>query len=256
MSKSWVSVFLLIVIPSSFGIASSSAAEGEPELISLYKYKPMYFIMGNPYTKIQVSFKARLSKNIPIYFAYSQLMFWNLFISSPYFHDINYDPLLFYRFMIDHEKDQWIDVIPWEHESNGKGGELERAWDRFAVMYNVSHRLGEKSRLHWSIKAWIPIRYNPNNKDLADYRGLWELNLTLQDFLGDFFAFDDVIFRLYPGGESQLDPFRGGQELTLRSSFHRTKFLPMIVGQIFHGFGESLLDYTEERWGFRIGAGF
>jgi len=79
----------------------------------------------------------------------------------------------------------------------------------------------------------------------------------LSNFLGDFYDVDDLIFRLYPGGPSNVDPTRGGQELTwrVRARF-RKEVLPVMVFQVFHGYAESLLDYRHSYWAWRAGIGF
>jgi phospholipase A1 len=231
-------------------------AQGERELINLYRYKPIYFIMGSPYTKIQLSFDAQIVRDVPIYFGYTQLMMWDLFINSPLFYDINYNPLVFYRVSLNTERKEWIDLIPWEHESNGKGGDEERAWDRVGAAFNMKTRAGSRSSLYWNFKAWVPIQFNPNNPTLDQYRGVWELNLMLSDFLGEFFELNDLTLRLYPGGSSLTNPIRGGQELTLRLKVSHGPILPLVVFQVFHGYGEDLLDYTNDRWGIRAGLGF
>jgi phospholipase A1 len=179
-----------------------------------------------------------------------------LFIASPYFYDINYNPEVFYRWAIPHQEDDWLDLGFYEHESNGKGGELERSWDRVYLRFHSRTTLGERSKLVWDIKAWAPIHYHVLSQDLAEYRGLWELNLTLADFLGPFFERGDLTLRVYPGGQSNLNPLHGGQELTLRTKSVPRAFLPMVVLQLFHGYGESLLDYQMSRWGVRAGLGF
>jgi len=240
----------------SLSIFPALADEGEPSRISLYQYKPIYFLMGNPYTKIEVSFKTQVVSVVPFYFGYTQLMMWDLFISSPRFYDINYDPEVFYRFKIGDSKEQWIDFEMLEHESNGLGGSEERAWNRTSLRFHSLALLDQKIKLYWEIKAWLAWALNSNNAEISRYRGSWELSLTLADFLGPFFEYGDLVFRLYPGGASTINPFLGGQELTFRSKAGPHAFLPLFVFQIFHGYGESLLDLSDDRWGLRAGIGF
>jgi outer membrane phospholipase A len=240
----------------TFAVTRAAADEGEGDMLALLSYKPIYFLMGNPYTKIELSFKTQIVRALPVYFGYTQLMMWDLFIHSPFFYDLNYNPLAWYRINFDVSSEQWLDLIPWEHESNGKGGLLERAWDRTGVAYHQRLALGEETKLYASVKAWVPFHYNPNNEDLAQYRGVWQLDLTLSDFMGSMFEFSDLIFTLYPGGDYYTNPIRGGQELTLRLKSVYREFMPLFVAQIFHGYGEYLQDYQDEHWGFRIGVGF
>src|SRR5690606_24440532 len=77
--------------------APSIKEVNQEEEENFYRYRDIYFLSGEPDTKIQLSLKVRLLKNVDFYFGYSQVMFWKLFIerSSP-FHDVAYNPELFY----------------------------------------------------------------------------------------------------------------------------------------------------------------
>jgi outer membrane phospholipase A len=249
---------LFVLVFFFFTFASSSfASEGEPELLQLYQYKPLYFLAGNPYAKVQFSFKTQIVRQVPVYFAYAQLFFWDIFNHDPYIQDINYNPLIFYRYTINESRYQWIDLIPEEHESNGRGGTDERSWNRFGATYHLSVPTSDDMpRFYWNFKAWVPFQSNAYSHDIDKYRGVWEFEVTMANFLGKSFEFDDLNFRLYPGGDSYTNPLKGGQELTFRSKLAYRSFLPLFVAQIFHGYGESLSYYQDDRWGFRAGIGF
>jgi outer membrane phospholipase A len=182
-------------------------------------------------------------------------MMWDLFAPSPHFYDINYNPEFFYRYKLD-GSEQWFDLGPFEHESNGLGGELERSWYKSSVRYHTRTEIGERAKVYWDIKAWIPWHSNGNTDQIERYRGIGELNVTLSDFLGPFFEKGDLILRIYPGGASAINPVYGGQELTFRAKARYRAFLPLFVAQIFHGYGENLLDLQDNRWGIRAGIGF
>ena len=240
--------------------ASAEAVEDGVELIHLSQYKPIYFLVGNPYVKVELSFKAQLVKKIPIFFGYSQLMFWDIFIPSPAFHDLNYNPDFFYRLGLDEDPEaqplNWIDFSPLEHESDGFGGTRERSWNRSYARLHRQVRIGETAKLISDIKIGVPWGIHVNNPDLLRYRGLWELTLTWSDFWAPFLAVGDLTLRLYPGGDSHLNPTQGGQEVTFSSKTSIKYLLPKFVVQVFHGYGENLLDYQTERWGLRLGVGF
>ena len=258
-------VLLIFMVPLAY-IVPLHAQEGEEHPTSLSAFKPVYFLIGNPYAKIEVSFKAQMVEDLPVYFGYSQLMMWDMIIEDPYFYDVNYNPMVWYRWTFNKERKQWLDLIPEEHESNGKGGLLERSWDRAGIANHQLNKLGDHSKLLSNVKAWIPTRLNrgstdpaspnPGNTDLSQYRGLYEFTFTLADFMGSQFDFDDLTLRFYPGGPSSLDPTRGGQELTFRVKPLHSNVLPMFVLQFFHGYAEDLLDYQKNHWEFRAGFGF
>lgn len=230
-------------------------SESDPsQSLSLLTYKPIYFLVGGKYAKIQFSFATQVTKNLPIYFGYTQLMMWDILTSSPYFYDLNYNPIFWYRLVTNSKHDEWIDLIPWEHESNGKGGAEERAWDRAGVRFHrVDHINNVKIQEFY--KLWVPFNLNKNNLNIMEYRGYLEANLTFLEVVS-IFDFTDLIFRIYSGGSSGIDPTHGGQELTLRTRAKDHKFLPFMTFQIFHGYGEYLQDYTSSLWGVRIGVGF
>ncbi len=226
-------------------------------ILGLSYSKPIYFLVGEPHTKIQLSFKTKLSAQAPIYFAYSQLMMWDLLRASPFFYDLNYNPMFYYRLSINEGRKERIDFIPWEHESNGRGGEAEKTWDRVAVIYHRAFPIKDSRRnLNLGIKAWVPLRYRSLNPDLPRYRGLWQIELGMTNFIKGEMGFNDLVLRFYPGGKSRTNPIQGGQELTYRMQVSLLSFLPLVVAQVFHGYGENLQDYRKEKWEARLGLGF
>ena len=246
--------FLAITLTVSVAQESSKNETNQLKPLPLFHYKPIYFVAGNPFAKIQVSFSTHLIDEWPIFFGYSQLMLWDVFAGSPRFLDQNYNPEVFYRWLLIPGR-SWIDFGGFEHESNGRGGDLEKSWDRAYIRYHAPLYKGERTIIYGEIKAWYPISYNPHNADLARYRGVWEVSATIDNFLGEFFGRGDLTFRAYPGGPSLTDPLRGGQELTLRTQVRGTSWMPLIVTQIFHGYGETLYFYAVDHWGLRIGIG-
>jgi outer membrane phospholipase A len=182
-------------------------------------------------------------------------MMWDALIAKPYFYDLNYNPELFYRWRLDGENTEWLDIGA-EHESNGKGASGERAWDRAFLRYHVATQMNSEHKLHFEVKAWVPGDYDANNKDLPRYRGVWEINVTLSDCLRPWLERGDLTLRLYPGGPSFTDPTRGGQELTFTARLSSSSVLPVFVAQVFHGYAEELLDYNISHWSVRAGFGF
>jgi outer membrane phospholipase A len=243
-----------VLFAALFG-GRAAAQENWTQVVPLEGYKPDYFLMGQPETKIQLSLKIQLIQGQNLYFGYTQLMLWELFRQSPYFSDLNYNPEVFYRFPIGDSGDRWVDFGPFEHESNGKGGADERSWNRTYVRGHDEWDLGGRAKLRAELKAWVPYSFNPSNRNLPNYRGLWETNVMLSDFRGNY-TVEDLIFRLYAGGPSNVDPTRGGQELTFRVKSAKRKIMPVLMFQVFHGYAETLADYRHSYWAYRAGIGF
>jgi outer membrane phospholipase A len=235
--------------------APAAAQENWNQVVPIEGYKPDYFLMGKPQTKIQFSLKIPLIQGRGLYFGYTQIMLWELFRADPYFSDVNYNPEFFYRFHLGGGKTRWLDFGPLEHESNGKGGAGERSWNRTYLRYHDEWALGGRAKARAELKAWVPYSMNVSNRNLPNYRGLWEGSVIFSDFKGDY-TVEDLIVRLYAGGPSNVDPTRGGQELTFRIKSSKRKFIPVTMLQVFHGFAESLADYRRSYWAFRAGIGF
>lgn len=229
--------------------------ETRAETVLISPYRPTYFLLGSLDTKIELSFKGQLVEKVPVFFGYTQLMFWDLFKTSAPFSDINYNPEVFYRVFAFPEHTRWIDFGAFEHESNGKGGDDSRSWNRSYLRYSDTWKLGERFQMFTTAKAWVPYALK-ENPDIAKYRGLAEFTVSFSGFLGRFFDRDDLIFRFYLGGATYFNPLQGGQELTLRFKAGPRKFLPLTVFQVFHGYGEDLLNYQENRTALRAGIGF
>src|SRR3989339_343561 len=242
-----------------FFISTTFAKEEELLLLPLQQYRLIYFLVGTPDTKIQFSFQIQFIEPINLYFGYTQIMMWDITKLSSPMRDLNYNPELFYRFYIKKKSFQWINIGIIEHESNGRDSEISRAWNRAYILYHSARKIGEQIKMEWSIKGWIPFGYGLTNEDLSRYRGAWELQIALNNIInssGTFFGANDLMLRLYPGGPSYTNPLLGGQELTFRCKTTVKIIAPVIVFQVFHGYGENLLDYNHNHFAFRIGLGF
>jgi phospholipase A1 len=233
-------------------------------------YKPNYFLFGNPDSKIQLSAKAQLFEEKRLYFAYSQVMFWEIGrVSSP-ITDVNFNPELFYRFDLSgapKEQDTspddpvargdktWLDVGLLEHESNGEADPFSRSWNRSYVKYVLESDYDDGLRLYSTFKAWFPWKssFDRANADLLYYRGLYEIELTCAGLLGER---SDVTLRLYAGGPSHVNPFEGGQELTLRFGVGHGRLVPLWTVQIFNGYAEDLLFFDRRRTMLRAGLSY
>lgn len=248
------------VLAAGLGLSSQALAYANENDTSKWQaegYKPNYFLYGDPESKLSLSLKVKVMENSGFYLAYSQLMFWDLGAESSPFKDVNYNPEIFYRKLIEDRPSTWVDVGIFEHESNGQGGLDSRGWNRFYLLYSAETFSWEEAKFYASLKAWIPYNTEETNEDINEYRGMWELNLTVASFLGETFDRSDLILRLYPGGRAGIDPTQGGQEITLRLKGSGFKeFLPVFTIQYFNGYGESLLSYNQSESVWRVGIGF
>ena len=248
-------LLVLILLTPVFAFAHSD--EYATPKTWLEGFKPNYLLYGNPDSKIQLSTKAQLFDEKKLYFAYSQTMFWNIPQNSSPVTDVNFNPELFYRFDLSEDEGpiSWIDAGILEHESNGREGIWSRTWNRSYVRYVLESRYENDVRVYSSFKGWIayPRSFDDGNPDILFYRGLYEIEMTVAGLLNQR---SDITLRIWAGGPSHVDPFAGGQELTLRYGGHRGKLVPLWTLQLFNGYGEDLLTYNTRRTVLRAGLSY
>jgi phospholipase A1 len=235
-------------------------AAANPFLISFYKPNyilPFYYNFTTPYLplgntivpdgqklnntefKFQLSFKVPLWREIAglpssLYLAYTQSSFWQSYGNSPFFRETNYEPELFlannFNYALAagwHLKTLNLGMV---HQSNGRGGDLERSWNRIYLETTMAHG-------NWmlTLKPWYVTRNDSlqiHNADLIDYLGHGQLVLA------------------YKYGENTWAVMNRN---SLESGFKRGAvglswsypMLSKIKGyvQFFSGYGQSLIGY-------------
>lgn len=260
MRQRFFLLFIALIALNIVSLAPCSGVEPEPLVDSsepipfLQRYKPTFFLLGKPITKVQVSFRVQLLRDIPLNFGFTQLMMWDLFKTSAPFRDLNYNPDLFYRYSISKEESRMLD-IGIEHESNGRADADSRSWNRTYLRYTQG-MTGKDRKWWWSMKVWYPYTIEDPTKNLLEHRGVWEFQLGGSSLFRSLFEVNELILRIYGGGKSRINPGRGGQELTYREKESSHALLLPLYLQIFHGYGENQLDAGDSRWGLRAGIGF
>ncbi len=208
-----------------------------------------YYYTGRPYysiyngttpddqTVMHSEFKAQFSIAVPVYhfndhtsfkLSYTQLSYWQFYAHSQYFRETNYEPQMFFAFNF---LKNWLLEVGINHESNGRGGELERSWNRAFTNLSFS---GE----NWlvSIKPWVLI-YKAGSSDLH--------NENIERYLGHgrilaAYKYHDNTFSIMSRNNITSLFRRGAVELTW--SFPIQKYVKGYV-QAFSGYGQSLIEY-------------
>lgn len=270
MKKSMLPVFTLIF--AAFFCAGAFAYVGERNnaLIDLEKYKMNCFLFdffgSNATSKLQFSLKVRAIKELPLYLAYSQSLFWQLWLKSQPMYELNYNPEIFYRLDFSEkgkEGTTGLDISALENESNRVAGMGAREWYRYYVRFFQTWEFwpGEKDkpRFYLNVKLAVPYILNAGNLDILKYRGIYEIYFTWADFMkSDWFPESDLTLRLYGGGPIFINPIDGAAELTWRfkTGFFKNT-LTMFYAQLFWGHAENLRDYNAPPVvKIRFGAGF
>jgi phospholipase A1 len=198
--------------------------------------------LENTETKFQISFKNKLWQDTlgdfsDLWFGYTQSSRWqtlNAAESRP-FRETDYEPELMLAFRTRYSFLGWegrMASIAINHQSNGRSEPLSRSWNR--VIGTIGF-----DRDDWTVTLRHWLRMNEDlkdddNPDIEDYIGRADLLIT-RNWNGHEIS---AMFRhsLRDGsrshGAAELDwsfPIRGGLSGYL---------------QVFHGYGESLIDYN------------
>lgn len=220
-------------------------------------YRDNYFIAGIPLggkisrtnsdVKFQVSIAQRLTKsvlpfNTYLFLTYSQKCFWNIFEESLPMHDLNFNPGIgLSKLLIVKGKLIGKATMLIEHESNGRDGDASRSWNRITFGANVY--ITPHLMIHG--KVWIPIIDGENNKDLLDYRGIYESGLQIRSS-NDRWGFALVT--------SKRRGWNLNTNITVEVNyrlFHDENQYFFI--QYYNGYAENLLDYKEHHSRIRAG---
>ncbi|MDF2690673.1 MAG: phospholipase [Gammaproteobacteria bacterium] len=197
--------------------------------------------------KYQFSFKVpawKIGAKDYLYLAYSQMSYWQAYAGSAYFRETNYEPEIFDSHQLNYNLlDGWTTNflnVGAMHQSNGKGGDLERSWNRLYVQ-----AISSKGNWMVSIRPWFVYHdptYERDNPDMTRYMGH-----------GDFIAaykYNTQVFSLTLRNEAESGFSRGTEMLTW--SFPLTVHLRAYV-QLFSGYGQSLIEYNHYTNGAGIG---
>lgn len=268
--KTWVQAILVALsIASNTNLHASDAKpfsleEGtKPGRIKMYQpnYLLPYYYTRSPYDAIyygttpndqpiqQEEFKAQLSLMLPIikgrlwhkrfYFdvAYTQLMYWQFYARSQYFRETNYEPEAFFQLQLH---PSWQSQLGVDHQSNGRGGLLERSWNRMYIQlqYNPFNIL-VRERL-WTLIAKADSS-NLHNPDIAYYLGYD--NLILSRKLGDLTASLEM--------QNIASGLRRG--FVIASLSYPLFSSLALYGQVFSGYGQSLIEYNHRTTSLGIG---
>lgn len=186
-------------------------------------------------------------KKIDIFAAYTNRSFWQLYaddISSP-FRDTNHEPEAWVQVRPDWQIlgfNNSVNLIGFNHQSNGRGGDLSRSWNRLFANF-----IFERENLVLSLKPWIRIEEDDeddDNPDIEDFLGYGEIRLAYKFKEHTFSVMGRNIF------ESGFE--KGTFELSWSFPLWNYPYFKGYV-QYFNGYGESLIDY--DRYANTIGVG-
>jgi outer membrane phospholipase A len=250
--------FLLLLAPILFSLSVLAQTPGQepvtsialqPELLRLSVHKGFFFLYGNPSGKVQISAKHQLIAGDNFYVAYTQLMVWEFGKDSTPFSDVNFNPEFFYRHTVNQRF--YIDLGPFEHDSNGRDGSASRSINTTYVRFSNIFDLGP-GEIETGVKVFALWGLDSNTPDQRDYMGFWN-GTVAWSFKDYFLPYWQIYFHVQPG-EAWGNRFdRGNEEVGLSMKFEHGTTLPFLFIQYFNGYGETLLQYDHPSSAIRIG---
>lgn len=224
---------------------------------------PVYYT-ANPYYSVYQNntpdqqriergeFKSQLSFYVPVIrnlfydpnkslnISYTQLNYWQVYASSQYFRETNYMPQLFFE---NHFHSNWLFRLAINHQSNGRGGNLERSWNRLIETLELS---GDNWLI--SLNVWQLIfqggSSDVHNPDIAHYLGYENI------------LFTRIFYKVRASLQLQnLESALQRGSMTFTLSYPITKHFSL-YGQLFSGYGQSLIEYDHHTRAAGIGIAF
>jgi len=229
------------------------------EMLKIERYRPNYIVLADDGDfKLQLSLKKRINYKHPLYFAYTQRSFWDVFAGSSPFDTTNYNPEFFYILGGNGENGvRGWSVSHWrlgaEHESNGRGGEFSRGWNTVYIEPTFYYRWGSGARgglieggeLSIAPRFWYPFLREDNNSDIIDYYGYGELVVKYTTGRGQVALI----------GRKGAKGARGNVQIDVSYRFLKQSNLSGYL-QFWSGDGESLLNYNKEATRVLVGIMF
>lgn len=221
----------------------------------LQHYKPVYFAYGNPLTKAQFSFKSQVYSEVPVYIAYSQIIFWELSKDSKPFLDGTYNPEIFYSQKIGDGYLRSVDIGIWEHNSNGKAGLDSRSYDQSSARFNFLFE-GKKWITEFAAKVKYIYNNDETNRDIYDYISPFQFQLKVLNLFDNFLDRTEFLFDFIPGGKFGTVIDNSGYQFGLQFHIGGVKVVPAFYLQYYTGYSETLINYDQRVNEFRAGISF
>ena len=238
--KNVLKPFTIMAHKPNYFLFGAYNGEGYDPTVYQERYDDMSFKLGDVETQFQISVKVPLMVdifgNIDVYGAYTNRSFWQLYeVDSAPFRESNHEPEIW----VQHNSN-WsflgfnnsVNVLGLVHQSNGRGGEISRSWNRIFANF-----LFERGNFALSFRPYYRIEEDAgsdDNPDITDYLGHYELRVG--------YKYKEHVFSAMSRNNLESGFDRGAVELSWSFPLWDYPFLKGYV-QYFYGYGESLIDY-------------
>jgi len=209
--------------------------------------------LNNIELKFQLSFKIATASSgwgKSVYAAYTQTSYWQFYRDSAFFRETNYQPELLIapdnRWDLGAGWGLGFRLAPIVHQSNGRGGSLERSWNRTSADLLFERLDGSGDGWTADMRGWGVWRgsaYRRYNPDLARYLGYFRPSAAYKKGPWEFFL---ALRNQFESG------FRRGSLEASLSHYLGSSW--SLYFQYFNGYGQSLIEYNHST--NALGAGF
>lgn len=230
-------------------------------------------VYKNVEAEMQISFKLNIFEDLfgfdEIYsLAYTQQSWWQIYTPSSPFREVNYNPEFFITFPIKWRHNNYLNFkwfrIALAHKSNGQGNVEEISPELLKNKTETNPLyLTNRSRSHNYLEASMSIQYKnifaelhlwapflgsadlTDNPDLYKYLGYAQLNAT-------YIKNDN-----YLTFKGRYNPITGKGSAEFQHSYKMSKDRNLyFFTKIFHGYGESMIDYNNRTTKVGFGVSF
>ena len=197
--------------------------------------------------KFQISFKTMALRNIfgekiggDVWIGYTQTSRWQIYNvdQSRPFRETNYEPEMMLIFPTPYKIfgiDGVFAGIGFNHQSNGRSNPLSRSWNRIIMQFGW-----ETKDLSIVLRPWWRLQEEPvedNNPGIENYVGRGDLMVAYEKGRHDLSMVARHSMRFG-------DDNRGSMQIDY--AFRIYDYLKLHL-QVFHGYGESLIDYNHKQ---------
>jgi phospholipase A1 len=209
-------------------------------------YAPSNQSIEHQEVKFQISFKVPIWKEIAnrpynLYFAYTQLSYWQLYQHDAFFRETDFEPELYLENLVNHKiiKDWHLNStsLGIVHQSNGFGGTQERSWNRIYLQATTSLGIA-----FLGAKAWYIIKDSTFEND----------NPTMGNYLGHGSLLGGVKLNNQVIAIETRNMLTNKATEQLTYSFPITNYLKGYI-ELFNGYGQSLIEYDHHTTSAGIG---
>lgn len=243
------SLIMAILLFPSLTLAEESAKSwnlvDSENAVVFQRLDPVYSVYRANEFKLQVSFQTPIVRTWPLYFGYTQLMFYDFDVDRKLFADVTYNPQIYYRFNLGSDVALTsIDLGIFDHNSNGKPLDDHRSYDKSYLRLNFDWANAEWLE-RFSIQGQYLYEFESTNLDIQEYIGPLSFQLVFLRLFPTWVDQSRVTVDITPGGRFAQRWDHGSFQISWSFRLGGLDLVPAFYVQYYNGYAESLLNYSQ-----------